>query len=92
MPHINREHVKYRRKGQFKEYTLRLFPADVFDSLNLTIMKKKSDFEADYDMVQKIDDRKLENIAIKKAQSYIIDHKAIDYKDLYLTAGFFFRT
>jgi hypothetical protein len=38
MPHINREHVKYRRKGQFKEYTLRLFPADVFDSLEQPLL------------------------------------------------------
>jgi hypothetical protein len=65
---------------------------NILQTLNLTIMKKESDFEADYNMIQNVDGRKLENLAIKEAESYIINHKAIDYKDLYLTAGFFFRT
>jgi hypothetical protein len=46
-------------------------------------------------MIQNIDGRELEDLedlAIKKAESYIINHKAMDYENLYLTAGFFFRT
>jgi hypothetical protein len=64
---------------------------NILQTSNLTAIKKESDFEADYNMLRNVDDGKLEGMAIKKAESFIINHKAVDYKDLYLTAGFFFR-
>jgi len=64
---------------------------NILQTLNLTAkMKKNSDFESDYNELRSVDDRKLEALADRKTKLYIQKHKAIDYKDLYLTAGFFF--
>jgi hypothetical protein len=54
-------------------------------------MKKESDFESNYVKLRNVKDRELEALADRKTWLSIKKHRGIDYKDLYLTAGFFFR-
>jgi IS30 family transposase len=53
-------------------------------------MKEESDFESDYIKLRNIQDRELEALADRKTRLHIIKHRGIDYKNYYLTAGFFF--
>lgn len=64
---------------------------NILQTLNLTTMKKESDFEADYNGLRGVGDRELEALADKKSKLFIISHKGVDYKNYYITAGFFFR-
>ena len=53
-------------------------------------MKEESDFKSDYIKLRNIEDRELEALADRKTTLHIIKHRGIDYKNYYLTAGFFF--
>ena len=64
---------------------------NILQTLNLTTMKKESDFEADYNKLRDVEDRELEAFADKKSKLFIISHKGVDYKNYYITAGFYFR-
>ena len=63
---------------------------NILQTLNLTTMKEESDFESDYIKLRNIEDRELEALADRKTRLHIIKHRGIDYKNYYLTAGFFF--
>jgi len=64
---------------------------NILQTLNLTSYKKESDFESNYIKLRNVQERQLQTLADRKARSCIEKHRAIDYKNLYLTAGFFFR-
>jgi hypothetical protein len=64
---------------------------NILQTLNLTTMKEESDFESDYIKLRNVKDRELEVLADRKTRLFMKKHKGIDYKDLYLSAGSFFR-
>ena len=63
---------------------------NILQTSNLGTMKEESDFESDYIKLRNIEDRELEALADRKTRLHIIKHRDIDYKNYYLTAGFFF--